>query len=198
MSGDRRLMTEELKKTAIPVLKQKGFKGSFPHFRRISDDKIDLLMFQFDKYGGGFIVEISFILTSEIDKYVFHWRKGVAPGKLTVADIKFRKRFPGANTWFYYCDLYEQKTLFRKNIIAVNPEEKLNLPEKYKLIKKADENIYKELSEKAVSCIEEAERYWENPDLFNKKKRFCVFGKNIFQFHIFKADVPEEGDRLPL
>ncbi|NLT50592.1 MAG: DUF4304 domain-containing protein [Ignavibacteria bacterium] len=180
MSDDRRLMTDELKKTTLPVLKQKGFKGSFPHFRRISDDKIDLLMFQFDKYGGGFIVEISFVITSETDKYVFHWRKGVAPEKLTVADAKLRKRFPEANTWFYYWDLYEQKTLFGKNIIAVNPEEKFHLPEKYKLIKKTDENIYKELSEKAVSCIEEAERYWENPDLFNKKKRFRLFGKNNF------------------
>jgi hypothetical protein len=52
-------MISALKQHVIPELRQQGFKGSFLHYRRIADDKIDLLMFQFNKWGGSFVVEIS-------------------------------------------------------------------------------------------------------------------------------------------
>jgi hypothetical protein len=51
-------MISELWKIVVPELRNKGFKGSFPHFRSISEDKIDLLTFQFDRYGGGFVIEV--------------------------------------------------------------------------------------------------------------------------------------------
>jgi hypothetical protein len=51
-------MIAELKKTAVPVLRELGFKGSFPHFRRIGLERVDVLTFQFSSGGGSFVVEI--------------------------------------------------------------------------------------------------------------------------------------------
>nr|WP_268888411.1 DUF4304 domain-containing protein [Heyndrickxia shackletonii] len=42
-------MISALKKIVVPELRERGFKGSFPHFRRIFENKIDLITFQFDK-----------------------------------------------------------------------------------------------------------------------------------------------------
>jgi Domain of unknown function (DUF4304) len=58
MSSGRDEMIKALKSILVPLLREKGFKGSFPHFRRILETRIDLISFFFDKYGGGFIVEI--------------------------------------------------------------------------------------------------------------------------------------------
>lgn len=52
-------MIRALKAIVVPVLREHGFKGSFPHFRRSADDRIDLFSFQFDRWGGGFLIEIS-------------------------------------------------------------------------------------------------------------------------------------------
>lgn len=43
-------MIAALKAVFVPVLRERGFKGSFPHFRRIRPDRIDLLTVQFDKW----------------------------------------------------------------------------------------------------------------------------------------------------
>jgi hypothetical protein len=51
-------MIAELKRVAVPALRSLGFKGSFPHFRRVTDDQIDLLTFQFSMGGGHFAIEI--------------------------------------------------------------------------------------------------------------------------------------------
>jgi hypothetical protein len=58
MSQSRDEMIAELKRVAVPVLRSHGFKGSFPHFRRESGTRIDLLTFQFSTGGGEFVVEI--------------------------------------------------------------------------------------------------------------------------------------------
>ena len=58
MASGRDEMIKALKIILIPVLREKGFKGSFPHFRRRLENRIDLMSFYFDKYGGGFTVEI--------------------------------------------------------------------------------------------------------------------------------------------
>jgi Domain of unknown function (DUF4304) len=52
-------MISSLKKLFVPALRERGFKGSLPHFRRIGKNQIDLLTVQFDRHGGGFVIEIS-------------------------------------------------------------------------------------------------------------------------------------------
>jgi hypothetical protein len=55
---DRNKMVAALKAEVVPQLRKNGFSGSFPHFRRIGPTKTDCVTFQFDKWGGGFVVEI--------------------------------------------------------------------------------------------------------------------------------------------
>jgi hypothetical protein len=49
-----------LKSIVVPDLRDRGFKGSYPHFFRIRGSHIDLLTFQFRSSGGSFVCEISF------------------------------------------------------------------------------------------------------------------------------------------
>ena len=50
-SNEREMMNNALKKVAIPFLREQGFKGSLPHFRRKNETNIDLITFQFNKVG---------------------------------------------------------------------------------------------------------------------------------------------------
>ncbi|TWT14320.1 DUF4304 domain-containing protein [Planomicrobium sp. CPCC 101079] len=59
MSLEKDTMMNSLKQTVIPILREKGFKGSFPHFYRKTEERADLLMFQFSMWGGVLYVEIS-------------------------------------------------------------------------------------------------------------------------------------------
>ncbi|WP_419964702.1 DUF4304 domain-containing protein [Pelomonas cellulosilytica] len=52
-------MESHLKSLVVPTLRKAGFKGAFPHFRRLGPDRIDLLTFQFDRSGGGIVITIS-------------------------------------------------------------------------------------------------------------------------------------------
>jgi hypothetical protein len=53
----RKNMDFELKQVVVPVLRAAGFQGSFPHFRRVRDEVVDVLGFQFSQYGPQFYVE---------------------------------------------------------------------------------------------------------------------------------------------
>jgi hypothetical protein len=51
-------MVAALKESFVPTLRQKGFVGSLPHFRRKLDDRIDFLDVQFAREGGRFCLNI--------------------------------------------------------------------------------------------------------------------------------------------
>ena len=55
----RSAIDERIKKEFIPLLRQRGFKRSYPHFRRKRNDHLDILGFQFSLYGPQFWIEIS-------------------------------------------------------------------------------------------------------------------------------------------
>ena len=100
-------MIASLKKTFVPALRERGFKGSFPHFRRPGVNCIDLLTVQFDKRGGGFVVEISRCSPEGITT---HWGKHVPPDKVTAWDmfpkdrLRLGVRKPGEDHWFRFDD----------------------------------------------------------------------------------------------
>ncbi|MGG1680251.1 DUF4304 domain-containing protein [Neobacillus sp. NRS-1170] len=98
MSVEKDNMVSSLKKIVIPILRENGFKGSFPHFRRIKENKIDLLTFQFDRYGGGFVIEVA---VCPPDGVTTHWGKIVPPNKVTAHDLNNRPRLNGGE-WFRY------------------------------------------------------------------------------------------------
>ena len=82
-------MITALRTILMPVLRQRGFTGSFPHLRRIARDRIDLVSFQFDKWGGGFVVEVA---RSLADGVTTHWGEKIAPGRVKAQDLHPHER----------------------------------------------------------------------------------------------------------
>ena len=107
MSIERTKMTESLKELFVPELKSLNFNGSFPHFRRTIGDKTNLLTFQFDRHGGGFIIEIA---NFQGTKFKTNFGERIQINKLTAHDINDRKRiYPnilteekGTENWFRF------------------------------------------------------------------------------------------------
>src|SRR5436190_15372331 len=138
----RKEMIRYLSELVIPVLGQKGFKGSFPHFRRMKSDRLNLLTFQFDRYGGGFVIEITNCQPSG-----FTTPRGtkIEPNKLTAHDLFNRKRIqanmetPNSSTddWFRYDNQHQIRF----------------------------GNVYKEICEDVLSKLDIAEDYWQNGEL---------------------------------
>ncbi len=137
MSTERDKMIKSLKEIFIPELRNRSFRGSFPHFRKTENGKTNLLTFQFDRNGGGFIIELANWNESE---FKTHWGKIITLNKLTAHDLNERQRiYPntlteenGKDSWFRYD---------RKKIFSFG-------------------NEYDKLSKKAVERIPIMEKYW--------------------------------------
>lgn len=81
---------EYLKENLVPRIRELGFKGSFPHFRRHREDRNELLTFQFNKYGTGeFVIELG---VASFGDYLTYFGKSIPPGKLTAHDLGERLR----------------------------------------------------------------------------------------------------------
>jgi hypothetical protein len=104
----RAAMDAALKETVLPDLRSRGFKGSFPHFRRFTDSSVELLTFQFDKWGGGFVVEIA---RGSLDGFTTPWGEHISAKKLTAHDLHPDSRMriqphegSGVESWFRFDD----------------------------------------------------------------------------------------------
>jgi len=90
-----------LKEHVVPRLRELGFMGSFPHFRRPQEDRNELLTFQFDKYGSGrFVVELAVAPRGD---FMTYWGKEIPESRLTAHDLKERLRLgapEGGDHWF--------------------------------------------------------------------------------------------------
>ena len=99
-------MDSALKKQVLPVLRSMGFKGSYPHLRRMKSDGVDLISFQFDKWGGGFVIEIA---RGSSEGLKTHWGLHLSAGKLRAWDVHpdHRRRIQaregsGTDAWFRF------------------------------------------------------------------------------------------------
>ncbi|WP_081415995.1 DUF4304 domain-containing protein [Peribacillus kribbensis] len=103
-SNERKMMNAALKKLVIPVLRQQGFKGSFPHFRRLNDNNIDLITFQFNNWGGSFIVELA---ACPKNGTTMSWGEDIPPNKVNAYHVDRRYRLGAVSLgsdgkWFHY------------------------------------------------------------------------------------------------
>ena len=94
-------MDAALKTFVVPWLRSQGFKGSLPHFRRHRETVTDLLSFQFDKYGGGFVIEIA---QCSREGVAMCWGKTVPATKATALHVDGTQRLrlctqPGPSRW---------------------------------------------------------------------------------------------------
>ncbi len=137
MSKERDEIIGSLNRIFVPELRNLKFKGSFPHFRKTENDITNLLTFQFDRNGGGFIIELANYKGKE---YKTHWNEIIELNKLTAHHLNERKRiYPnseseenGTDSWFRY----DKKPFFSFG------------------------NKFDKLAEKAVERIPLMENYW--------------------------------------
>lgn len=135
-------MIKNLNEQVIPVLRQSNFTGSFPHFRRVTANRINLLTFQFDRHGGGFVIELANCDPSGCGTTL---RKEIPINKLTAHDFTIRKRIQSnmsttdsqTEDWFRYD---------RKYLLGFG-------------------NIYKKVCKDVLSKLELAADYWRNGEL---------------------------------
>ena len=81
----REQLDDTLRDSFVPLLRQKGFRGTFPHFRRQRKTRVDLLSFQHTQPSGGkFVIEIA---KAPLAGITTSWGKHIAPGKLKTSDV---------------------------------------------------------------------------------------------------------------
>ena len=141
-SSDRDEMIKNLSSIVVPALRQLNFKGSFPHFRRVIQDRINLLTFQFDRYGGGFVIEIA---NTKNEPFISSLGK-IEPNKLTAHSVNKRMRIQSimhengdgsTDDWFRY----DKKHSFGLG------------------------DIYIKVCEDVLSKLGIADEYWKNGEL---------------------------------
>ncbi|WP_205504376.1 DUF4304 domain-containing protein [Rufibacter psychrotolerans] len=136
MSEERTEMINALKEIFIPVIREKDFKGTFPHFRRTKSGRTNLLTFQFDKYGGGFVIELA---NWHEPDFKTSWGKEIPLNKLTAHDLNERLRiYPdsikedkGTDSWFRYDKAHMTDNGNKYEQLAKKVIERLPLMEQY-------------------------------------------------------------------
>lgn len=140
-STERDEMIKELKKVVVPLLREKGFKGSFPHFRRRLENRIDLISFFFDKYGGGFYIEIG---ASPSNGFTIKGYAHIPPNKVnTTHHVPYERLQPTE----------EHDYSFRYDEEPIPPD------------------IYEKLAYQVVSLIPKAEEWWNSDKIARIIKR---------------------------
>jgi hypothetical protein len=110
-TNNRLAMIKALKITVVSYLREHGFKGAFPHFRRQKENHIDLITFQFNRYGGSFVVELAFCPAEGITT---SWGEHISPKKVTAHDVNERYRLnedlnDASKQWFHFENAIDEK-----------------------------------------------------------------------------------------
>ncbi len=98
-------MNASLQRMITERLRPAGFVGSYPHLRRHSAGRIDLISFQFFSSGGSFAVEVACVPP---DGTVSASGARVAPARVRARDVgRPRPRlgseqFPSGDHWFHF------------------------------------------------------------------------------------------------
>ena len=141
-SSERDEMIKNLNEIVVPILRKLNFKGSFPHFRRVTIDRLNLLTFQFDRSGGGFVIEIA---NCNCGDFKTSYGREIKQNNLTAHDLNKRKRIQSnmdtnsslISDWFRYD---------KKHIFGFG-------------------DIYKKVCKDVLSKLDIAKDYWENGEL---------------------------------
>ena len=116
-------MNAALRSRFVPALRTRGFRGSLPHFRRIGPSSVDLLTVQFDRHGGGFIVEIA---RCDLEGTTTHWGLHIPASKVTAHDVNRRHRLgcpgPGQDGHWFRFDDGSRADVVADDLVARLPE----------------------------------------------------------------------------
>ncbi len=168
-------MKSALNKLVIPKLLERGFEGKYPHYKKIYDDRIELLSFETNKWGNSFTVEISTVfLPSSKRNNNFCDSKNKDYDNATVWDTNYRFRLKGMfDGWFYYTDVYEENIFSKPTYNAVSETKaKTYVPQRHeKFVQKADDELYAKICDEVNRQMEEAYKWW---DSFNKNPKRTI------------------------
>ncbi len=103
MSTDRPTMEKALKEQCVPLLKERGFKGSFPNMYRDTEGFVSLINFQFYSSGGSFCVNLSF---ADKGRENIYFRPDTEPKNLRVSQARVHARLGApelrGDRWFSF------------------------------------------------------------------------------------------------
>jgi len=106
LSDQRKEIIRLLKRDFVPLLREHGFSGSHPNFRRLKGKQFDFIFVQFNKYGGSFAIELGYCSPEQADMISAEFQ--IDNKKITVGHLYFKQRFRlGAlsnneDRWFTY------------------------------------------------------------------------------------------------
>lgn len=129
----RERIDKAIKEITIPFLREQGFNGSLPHFRRIQTDRINLLTFQHSLHDAKFVVEIA---NCPIGGITTFWEKKLEPHECNAHYMSHRLRIGSEKHKTDYWFDYGRRTLFT--------------------------DIYKRRAKEIIDYWEEAEQWWKN------------------------------------
>ena len=172
-------MNDALKKNVIAPLLSLGFEGKFPHYRKVYEDRIELLAIFKNKWGNSFTIEISTIYPQrEGEKRNYYDCGEESLDDVNVYNTYLRYRLPGMfDGWFYYTDVYVKEDVYAKKIpfldikiphhinfyLAVSEKRKQNFnpPEGYRQIQIADDTIYERICLEVNKQMKKAFLWWK-------------------------------------
>ena len=158
-------MNHALKQIVIKPLLDIGFTGEFPHFRKVYDNRIELLVIEKNKWGNSFTIEISTIYPQYADneRNFANWKDSI--DDVNVWDTFQRYRLPGMyDGWFYYTDVYAKWIpSFGKDYVAVSETKKQEFipPKGYKQVQAADDFIYEKICYEVNKQMKKAFEWWK-------------------------------------
>lgn len=161
---NRQIMRKHLDHQVISVLRNHGFVGEYPHFRKEKPGCIELIVFQTNKYGGSFTIEVSAVFPQKEKKNYVSW-DGLSTDELTVWHANERYRLKGMyEGWFYYRDLYAKYILaFGKHYIDVSEKnaESFVIPKGYQLVQKFDDETAQQICDEINKQFRKAFKWLE-------------------------------------
>ena len=186
------IMLKALNNTVIKELKTQGFTGKYPHLKKEKEDCIELIVFQANKYGGSFTVEVSAIfpyskVTNLIDE-------NTEISKANVFCTNERYRLNGMfDGWFYYSDVYRMPQGYYHNVLE-KEKDTFNPSDEWQLLQAFDELVAEEICEEVSLQLDDAFEWLfklENKNrkhFQNKEKQFDkeekVINKQVLEFFV--------------
>ena len=163
------IMRKHLESKVISPLRDRGFVGTYPHFRKEKPGCVELISFQTNKYGGSFAVGVSVVFPQNEKKNYVAW-DGLSVDELTVWNTNERYGLKGMyDGWFYYRDLYAKYIIaFGRDYIDVREKqaESFVVPKGYKLVQKFDDATAELICDEVNKQLVHAFRWMEK---FEKK-----------------------------
>ncbi len=165
---NQELMKKYLLSDVASALLADGFTGTYPHYRKLGRDCIELVTFQTNKYGGSFTVEVSAVFPNRKDTNCA--MEKINPDAVNVWDTNLRYRLKGMyDGWFYYQDLYVKRIWGLGKVYFEASEKRKTVPSGYRLVQKFNEDTARQICDEVNRQLTKAFKWLKKL----KGKRFC-------------------------